>query len=98
MEIQDRNHELYLGIDRVDELMRTNPALLGELFAKRAEIARLEREVQFKALGIAFSYRDSEYPGCLIEEQPDGRRFIIELDPAQHYAKTIIREIPPRTK
>lgn len=98
MEIQDKTHPLYLGRDRFNELLEKDPKRLGEIFDIRSEIARQEREVQFKALGIPFSYSDPDYPDCLIEEQPDGRRFIIELDPEQHYTKRIVREIPPKAR
>ncbi len=98
MEIQDKNHELYLGRERVEDLLENDPERFANIFAKRSEIARKEREVQFKALGVPFSYRDAEYPDCLIEEQPDGRRFIIEFNPAQQYVKRIVREIPRKVR
>lgn len=96
MHIQDKQHPLYLGLDRIQALSKQDPMRLGQLFTERAILAQQTREEAFKKAGIAFSYRDADYPGCLIEEQPDGRRFIIELDPAAQYAKRIIREIPPR--
>lgn len=96
MHIQDKQHPLYLGLDRIQVLSKQDPMRLGQLFTERAVLAQQAREDAFKKAGIAFSYRDAEYPDCLIEEQPDGRRFIIELDSAKQYAKRVIREIPPR--
>lgn len=96
MLIKDKRHPLYLGSERIRTLSEQDPILLGEIFTERSILAQKEREAEFRKAGIPFCYRDPKYSGCLIEEKPDGKRFIIELDPAENYAKRIIREIPAR--
>lgn len=68
MHIQDKQHPLCLGLDRIQVLSKQDPMRLGQLFTERAILAQQIREEAFKKAGIAFSYRDADYPDCLIEE------------------------------
>jgi hypothetical protein len=94
----DNDDEIYLGSDKFIALSKKNPKLLGEIMQNKNDIAMKKLYQKKKAAGLSVTYRDNEYPGCLIREDADDRRFIIDLDPNNGYKEIVIREIPPRHK
>jgi hypothetical protein len=98
MQINDKSHELYLDLKRFVTLEKEDPKLLGKIIQKRLDIGLAEIYQQRKAQGLFVVYSENDYPGCLIREDADGRRFIIDYDSANDYQEIIIREIPPRQK
>jgi hypothetical protein len=93
-----KNDELYLDLDRFTKLEKENPKLLGEIIQKRLDIGLANIYQQRKEAGLSVTYRDNDYPGCLIREDADGSRFIIDLDPKNNYQEFVVRPIPPRQK
>ena len=88
-----------LDIERWQELEHTNPHYLAKLLEQRsAEIMpEIYRETFNK--GISVSYSDPEYGDEIIEEFPDGRRFILKVvfdENTKKFVKEFVREIPKR--
>ena len=90
--------EIYLGSDKFIALSKENPKLLCEIMQNKNNAAMKKLYQEKKAAGLSVTYRDKEYPGCLIREDADDRRFIVDLDSNNDYKEVIIREIPPRHK
>ena len=63
-------------------------------------VERLGREAVAEAIaghkeaGRSIYYADPAYPGFVIEEKPDGRRYLLDEDEAGRLET--VREIPPR--
>lgn len=97
IDINHQSHELYLDLHRFVALEKENPKLLGEIIQKRLNIGLKELYQQHKAKGQSVTYRHPDYPGEIIREEADGRRFIVRLDLSQGYREEVVREIPPRS-
>lgn len=95
-DIAHNSHELYLDLHRFITLEKENPKLLGEIIQKRLNIGLKALYQQHKAKGHSVTYRDPDYPGEIICENADGRRFIVRLDLTQGYLEKVICEISPR--
>lgn len=76
--------------------LKENPELFNEIIDEHSKKISKKIYRESKEKGIPVTYRDNEYPGCLIQEEADGRRYIIKLNPDKSYATEIVREIPPR--
>ena len=98
MKVIDSDDDIYPGSDRFLLLAKENPKLLGEILQRQINKGMKKLYQEKKAAGLSVTYRDKEYPGCLIREDADDRRFIIELDSSNDYKEIVIREIPPRKK
>jgi hypothetical protein len=77
-------------------LSQQDPQLLGKIIQQRLDIGLTEIYEQHKKAGLSVTYRDNAYPGHLVQEAPDGSRYLIDLDPKNGYQAKIIRPIPPR--
>jgi hypothetical protein len=89
----------HLDIERWQELEHTNPHYLAKLLEQRS--AEVMPEVYKESLnkGVPVSYGDPEFGNALIEEHPDGRRFIINVtynESEKKFNKEYIREVPKR--
>jgi len=89
-----------LDIDRWQELEHTNPHYLAKLLEQRsAEMMPEIYKESFKK-GISVSYSDPEYGDAIIEEFPDGKRFILKVtfnEATKKFVKEIVKEIPKRS-
>jgi hypothetical protein len=45
------------------------------------------------ASGLSIFYEDYQYPGCVIEELPDGRRFLLQCTEETRWENVLIREL-----
>ncbi len=98
MKIINNNDKIYPGSDRFISLFKENPKLLGELLQKQISTDMEKLYQEKKTAGLSVTYRDKDYPDCLIREDADGKRSVIELDLTNGYKEVVIREIPPRHK
>jgi len=48
------------------------------------------------ANGFSIFYGESDYPGLVVEERPDGKRFLLKQDKETGWKKVIIKELPPK--
>jgi hypothetical protein len=88
-----------LNINRWQELEHTNPHYLAKLLEQRsAEIMPKIYQESFRK-GISVSYCDHDYNNELVEEFPDGRRFILKVtfdEKLKKFVKEFVKEIPKR--
>lgn len=96
MQIIDKNDELFLDLNRFVSLEKKNPKLLGKIIQKRLDIGLAEVYQKHKSAGVPVTYYDQDYPDCLIREDADGRRFIINVNLENGYQEIVVREISPR--
>ncbi len=88
-----------LDIERWQELEHTNPHYLAKLLEQRSAEIMPEIYKDFFKNGISVSYCDAEFNDELIEEFPDGKRFIIKVtydEKFKKFVKELVREIPKR--
>ena len=90
-----------LNIARWQELEHTNPHYLAKLLEQRS--AEIMPEIYQEAFnnGISVSYCDPEYNDELVEEYPDGKRYILRVifdAKLKKFVKEVIREIPKKAK
>jgi hypothetical protein len=98
MEINDKTDELYLDLKRFIIFVegKEELKLFGQIIQKRLDLGLAEIYKKHKAAGLPVIYQDTNYPGCLVREDADGKRFIIDLDADNNYQEFVIREIPAR--
>lgn len=91
-----KQHAAFRNIDEHVGMERKNPALFTKIIEEH--VVKISESIrrESKAKGIPSTYRDDGYPGCLIQEEADGRRFIIWLNPKKNYCTEIVKEIPPK--
>jgi len=88
-----------LTIERWQELEHTNPHYLAKLLEQRS--AEVMPEIYREAFkkGIPVSYRDPEYKDRIVQEHPDGKRFLLNVffdETLKKFIKEVIKEIPKR--
>jgi hypothetical protein len=84
------------NLETYAEIGKKEPKLFVKIIQKHCEKIGIRIREESKQKGIPITYRDEEYPDCLIQEEAGGRRFIIRLNPENNYRTEIIKEIPPR--
>lgn len=86
-----------LTIARWQELGHTNPHYLAKLLEQRSAEIMPKIYQDFFKKGISVSYCDPEYDNALVEEFPDGRRFILSVifdEKSKKFVKEFVKEIP----
>lgn len=88
-----------IDIERFQELEHTNPHYLAKLFEQRSSEIMPEIYKESFNKGVSVSYCDPDYDNALIEEFPDGKRFVLKVvynDKEKKFIKEYIKEIPKR--
>jgi hypothetical protein len=88
-----------LTIERWQELEHTNPHYLAKLLEQRSSEAMPEVYNEAFKSGIPVSYRDPEYENGIVQEHPDGKRFLLNVffdEKLKRFIKEVIKEIPKR--
>ena len=90
-----------LNLSRWQELEHENPHYLAKLLEQRSEEVMPEIYQEALKNGIPISYRDPHYNNEIIQEYPDGKRFVLKVyfdSETKKFVKELGQEISKRVK